>query len=417
MSNILLAWEFGENWGHLSRDLPVARQLRAAGHQVLCAVYDTRIATEVLAPAAIPFVQAPMSRRIARTTQPIDSYAEMLIVGGYGERDTLHGLIGGWLGLFELFNPDVVVIDYAPTALLAARIAGVPTVLTGSGFELPPLSSPLPSFRTWEKPSIQRHLLAEEVALRNINHVLAQFQTKPLAQFADIFHGERKIITTFPELDHYGERSGQIYAGPVFEMPQTQSAQWHKTNTGPRIFAYLRPWIPDIEDLLHALQASGANVICAFPGVSATQLKRFQSPLMQILPTAVTLEPLLTSADLVIGYGSGTVAAALLAGVPLLVIPRWSEQYLTALRVEALGAGLPVRGKQTQASYAAMIVTLLSEPGFRTAAKQFAKKYEGFDTEQAVTCVVDSIQSAIAHNELGQRHNTEPTNHPLLKNA
>lgn len=399
MSNILLAWEFGENWGHLSRDLPVARQLRVAGHQVLCAVYDTRIAAEILGPAAIPFVQAPLSRRIARTTKPIEGYAEMLIVGGYGERDTLRGLISGWLGLFELFTPDVVVIDYAPTALLAARIAGVPMVLTGSGFELPPPSSPLPSFCTWQEPSVQRQLLAEEVALRNINHVLAHLRTKPLTQFADIFHGEHKILTTFPELDHYGARSEQIYAGPIYEMSHTQPVGWNEAGTGPRIFAYLRPWVPHVEDLLHALELSGANVICAFPGVSATQMSRFHSPLMQIFPLAVSIEPLLSSADLVIGYGSGIVAVALLAGVPLLVIPRWSEQYLTAIRVEALGAGLFVREKPTQATYSSVITTLITQASFKAAAQRFAKKYEGFNAEQAVTRIVDTIQSVIPHTD------------------
>ncbi len=61
MSKILLAWESGENWGHLTRDVPVARALRARGHQVVGAVCDTRVAGEILGPAGIPFVQAPMA--------------------------------------------------------------------------------------------------------------------------------------------------------------------------------------------------------------------------------------------------------------------------------------------------------------------------------------------------------------------
>lgn len=395
MSNILLAWEFGENWGHLSRDLPVVRHLRTAGHQVLCAVHDTRIAAEILEPASIPFVQAPISCRIARTIKPVESYAELLIASGYGERTTLRGLVNGWRSLFNLFKPDVIIIDYAPTALLAARTKNIATVLTGSGFELPPHSCPLPSFQARGKPSKENLLLAEEIALRNINHVLAHFSTKPLSQFADVFHGEHKILTTFPELDHFGVRSGQIYAGPVYELPQAHPAKWHETDAAPRIFAYLRPWIPCVEDLILALQASGANVICAFPGITASQIQRFQTPLMQIFPMAVSIAPLLTSADLVIGYGSGTIAAALLAGVPLLLIPRWSEQVLASLRVEALGAGLSVKRKPTQASYSAMINTLLSEPGFRTAAIRFAKKYTDFNKDKAVNYIVDTIQSAL----------------------
>ena len=397
MSNILFAWEFGENWGHLSRDLPIARQLIAAGHKVLCVVQDTRIAAEILEPAGIPFVQAPMSRRILQTTKPIESYGEMLIIGGYGEHDTLRGLIEGWLGLFKLFIPDAVLIDYAPTALLAARIKGIPTVLTGSGFELPPQSKPLPSFNT-RASSKDTHLLGEGIALRNINHVLASFQAQPLSQFADIFHGEHKILTTFAELDHYGERNEQIYAGPIYEMPHARSAQWPEGNDVPRIFAYLRPWMPGIEDLLLALHSSGANVICAFPGATTAQIQRFQTSQLQIFPMAVSLTPLLPSVDLVIGYGSGTVATALLAGVPLLLVPRWSEQLLTALRVEALGAGLSVKGKPSQETFSSAINALLTDPGIQAAAKRFAKKYESFNIEQAVNGIVDTIYSVIPHD-------------------
>ena len=395
MSNILLAWEFGENWGHLARDMPVLRRLLATGHQILCAVSDTRMATQILGPTGIPFVQAPMCRHNARTTQPLASYAEMLIASGYGEQDALRGLIGGWLGLYDLFRPDVVIIDYAPTALLAARIQEIPTVLLGSGFELPPPSSPLPSFRIAEKIPIERLLLAEDVVLRNINHILASFHVHSLSQCADIFQGEHKILTTFPELDHYGARSGQIYVGPIYDIPQAHPAQWHKESAGVRIFAYLRPWVPNVEELLLALKAIGANVICAFPGATLSLIQRFQTPFMQIFPAPVSIEPLLSSSDLIIGYGSGLVASALLAGAPLLLVPQWTEQYLTAKRVEALGAGLMVQGKPTQRAYSSMIGTLL-QPTFRAAAKCFAEKYSSFDNEEAITRIVDIIQGVAA---------------------
>lgn len=397
MSKILFAWEFGENWGHLTRDLPVMRRLRAEGHQILCAVCDTRMASQLLEPAGIFFVQAPMCRHNARTTQPIASYAEMLIASGYGERDAIRGLLGGWLGLFELFGPDVIIIDYAPTALLAARIQGIPAVLIGSGFELPPPLSPLPSFRFAEEIPTKRLLLAEEIVLRNINHVLASFHVHAISQFADIFDGEPKILTTFPELDHYGERSGQNYVGPVYEMPRAHLAQWHEGGISSRIFAYLRPSVPAVEELLLALQATDANVICVFPGASASLIQRFQTPLMQVFSTAVSIEPLLLTADLVIGYGSGLVASSLLAGAPLLLVPRWSEQYLTAQRVEALGAGLVVQGRPTQMSYSSIISTLLSKPEFRMAAKQFAKKYDSYSRETTLHRIVETILSAILH--------------------
>ena len=59
MARILLAWEMGSNLGHVSRLLPLGRRLRSHGHGVLAVVRDLEAAAKVLAPAGIPFIQAP----------------------------------------------------------------------------------------------------------------------------------------------------------------------------------------------------------------------------------------------------------------------------------------------------------------------------------------------------------------------
>lgn len=397
MGKILLAWELGENWGHLARDLPVLRRLCARGHQVVCAVCDTRIAEEVLGPAGIPFVQAPMAPPIARMSQPLASYAELLLAKGYSEPPVLRGLIAGWRGLMDIFHADVAIVDYAPSALLAARIQGIPVVLIGAGFELPPQSSPLPSLRPWERIAQDRLLLSESVAVGNINDVLVSCQTQPLARFADVFQAPHRILLTFPELDHYGERCEENYVGPLYEMLGAPQIEWPNGGCGLRIFAYLRPWVPGVTALLLALQKTGCSVVCVLPGPPSVWLQQFQTPLLRVVSTVVSLEPLLPTADLVIGYGSGLIAAALLAGVPLLLVPRWSEQYLSAQRVEALGAGLMMRGEPNQTSYSSIISTLLGTPGFRQGARAFAKKHESFSREQSVQDAADGIETVFSH--------------------
>ncbi len=395
MSKILFAWEFGENWGHLSRDLSIARRLQETKHEVIFAVSDTKVATEVLGPAGIPFVQAPLSRRVVGISQPVASHAEMLIAAGYGEWETLHGLVSAWRGLFELVRPEVMVIDYAPTALLAARTQNIPVVLVGSGFELPPDLSPLPSFRTWENVPTKRLELAETLALRNTNAVLAGYSASPFARFAELFQSQHKILTTFAELDHYGPRPDQHYAGPVYDLPRARKVEWRAGLDGPRIFAYLRPWVPNVDALLGALGASGAQVVCAFPGATRAQLERSQAPGLRILPEAVALEYLLPTADLVIGYGAGTIASTLLAGVPMMLVPLHSEQYLSALRVETLGAGVVVRGKPSQATYAETISNALDRPALRDAAGSFAEKYRGFDPARTAALIATTVQSVL----------------------
>lgn len=395
MSNILFVWELGENWGHLSRDLPVARRLRAAGHQVVFAVRNTVIARDILGPADIPFLQAPISRHLARPTQVLANHAEMLIAHGYGELESLRRLLMEWHDLFRLFLPDIMVLDYAPTALLAARSQNIRAVLTGNGFELPPRLSPIPSFRPWKNIPEQRLLLAEEVVLRNMNRILTDFQARPFARFADLFDAEHKILTTFEELDHYGERTGQIYTGPVYELPDARTAQWPETGR-PRIFAYLRPAAPNLASLLQALAATNADVICSLPGVDSSLLQRVRAANIRVFPTAVALENLLPTANLAVGYGSGFIATSLLSGVPLLLTPYLVEHFLSAQRVEALGAGLTVHADAATEGYAAVIATLLDNSRFQEAAKRFAEKYHDFDTERAADFIAGVIQNALS---------------------
>ena len=392
MSNILVTWELGENWGHLSRDLPVARRLRAAGHRVAFAVADTRIAADILDPEGFAFVQAPFVRRPTAPSKMLAGHAEIVLARGYDDPYVLRGLVGGWLGTFDLFRPDVLLADYAPTAVLAARIRAMPAVLAGNGFELPPRVFPLPSCRPWDAVPPGRLAASEATALRHANQVLATAGSAPLDQLADLFTGRRRILTTFAELDHFGERTDEEYAGSVFELPRAQRVAWQSEGVGKRIFAYLRPSTPRVEDLLIALRANGADTICAFPGAPTALVQQYRSARLRIVATAVEIEPLLSAADLVIGHGSGTVAAALLAGVPLLLLPRWAEQRLGAMRVEALGAGLVALGQAAPPSYPALIERLLSEPTYRQAALRFAEKYVGFRSEHAVARVAEAVQ-------------------------
>ena len=401
MSSILIAWEWGENWGHLSRDLPVARRLRESGCRVAFAVADTRIAAEVLGPEGFAFAQTPLVRRPPAAGKAFVSHAEIALAKGYDDPSALRGLIGGWLGLFEMFRPDALLADYAPTAVLAARIRSIPAVLTGNGFELPPRSCPVPSFRPWESVPPARLAAIEEAVLRNINHVFNGLGAAPLPQFADIFSGQQRVLTTFAELDHYGERPDESYAGPLFDLPNAHSVAWQTDGARKRIFAYLRPSTPRVEDLLIALRASGADVVCAFPGVPPALTQRYKSPRLRIFTEPVALGPLLPEADLVIGSGSGTAAASLLAGVPLLLVPQWAEQRLVALRVEALGAGVVGQSKTAPSSYPALIERVLSQPEFRLSASRFAEKYKAFRVGGAAERVVDAIQRAIAATDLG----------------
>ncbi|MEF9387580.1 nucleotide disphospho-sugar-binding domain-containing protein [Ralstonia solanacearum species complex bacterium KE056] len=399
MSRILFAWELGANFGHVARDLPVATALREQGHDVLFAVRDLRVAQELLAPGGWCFVPAPSPDRDALGHPPIN-YSEMLLTGGYGDAIGLYGRVNAWAAIIGLHKSDVVVVNHAPTALLAAKIARTPAVMACIGFELPPQSDPLPSIRPWENTPIEQLQRADAAALQAINSVLVSHECEPLQTVASLFKGVPTVLTTFPELDHYGARIGGNYVGPMMSLTQTIRYDW-PGKQGARIFAYLRPSIAGCEHLLTALQRVEASVLCVIPGASADFVSRFASPNLKIHTRPADLGAALREADLVVAYGAGTIADALLAGVPLLMVPQVIEQALAAERVEALGAGLTWKPPRTAESATHILGAALEDAQLSTKAKQFAARHHHFNHEQAARRVVDTVMSLLQRKSGG----------------
>ncbi|MBS0318595.1 MAG: UDP-glucuronosyltransferase, partial [Proteobacteria bacterium] len=278
-------------------------------------------------------------------------------------------------------RPALVVYNHAPTALLAARMAQCPVLLVGTGFEIPPATAPLPSFRPWQ--AIPEPLLhgAEAKALAQVNPHLARCGQAPLAKLSDLFPQSQVQLTTFAELDPFGPRPHADYIGPVHALPGMPAVAW-QGRTAQRVFAYLRPGVPGCENLLAALQALDAEVICAAPGLPSEWQARHGR--IRFLPHPVDLAALLPQADLAITYGAGTIATALLAGVPVLLAPQVVEQYLAGLPLERTGAGRMLRERCTPEQCTALLHELLTDARYREAARCFAQEHVDFSVEDAL---------------------------------
>src|SRR5688572_18041129 len=148
MARVLCAWEFGGDLGHVRRWMPIARELRAGGHEPLLVFRDLASLGEA-ARESFDWFQAPLLRAPARQNPSPLNASDILLNLGYDDAAGLAGALRAWLSLVELAKPDLVVADYAPTALLAARAARLPRLTIGTGFSVPRLGDPLPSLRDW----------------------------------------------------------------------------------------------------------------------------------------------------------------------------------------------------------------------------------------------------------------------------
>ncbi len=391
MSRIVLTWELGSNLGHLARLLPLAIRLKSRGHSPLLVTRNLGLAAKVFAEAGIPYIQAPVATTVAHPTQQAGSYAEILWNQGWADRSQLWGMVQGWANLFRMFGPVVTVLDHSPTAILAARVTATPTVLIGTGFELPPSENPIPGFPQ-SKVSEAAILEAEHRVLANANWILNAMMLPPMLTLRELFDTDRRYLTTFPELDHYGPRPNEKYVGPIGELSGGEHMIW-PSKSDCRIFAYLRPGIASNAVILRALRSTKAAVICFLPGAPADLVESFSTDQFKIASRPVRLAGLFNNTNLCVSYApSGTVTSALLKGVPQLMIPQHPEAQLTALRVTAMGAGLTMSESHSEIEVVHLMRRLLGESTFKVHASDFAQKYRGFDAAQAADFIVEQIE-------------------------
>ena len=389
MARVLIAWEFGRNLGHIARDLPLARACRDAGHEVVWAVRDLRGVSRELAGEGFALLQGPLLRSGQVNAPPVN-FADMLLREGYEDAAGLLAVLQGWHALMRLTSVSAVVYDYAPTALLAARALGLPTMILGSGFMLPAPVVPSPGFFPGAAPAALQ--AAEDRFVANVNSALRALGSAPIASLHDLYGYGEQVLTTFEELDPFAPRGQGRYVGPMYALGRQERVDWQGSGT-QRIFAYLRPEVPSCENLLAALQAGAAEVVCAMPGLPADWPARF--PRIRFVPGAVDMAALLPGADLAITNGSGTIPNCLLAGVPVLVLPHFNEQYLAGLRLQQYGAGLVVPGRASTAEYADMLARLLSQPQFRQKAQSFAQRYAGHHRDTTARAVFEVLEGML----------------------
>ncbi|RYZ83857.1 MAG: hypothetical protein EOO68_32425, partial [Moraxellaceae bacterium] len=238
-----------------------------------------------------------------------------------------------WRQLFSIVKADLILADYAPTALLAARSLGVKAVALGTGFSIPPQLSPLPAFN--------RRLVIQEAALRSsdeqlltaLNRYLAHFNSPLLSTVSDLFwQSEYVAITHAQALDHFshGRPADTNYYGLATNMPGGVCAHWPDA-PGIKIFAYLKTEYAGLEYLLGLLQLLPVVAVVYLSGDNAQQWQRVQTEQLRIYLMPVDVSVLMPTADWLIYHaGSGMASQALAYGVPSILIPTHYEQLFTA---------------------------------------------------------------------------------------
>ena len=389
MRRVAFCWEAGGGHGHLFRMLLLAAELKKRDIEPVFIIKEIRSAAERLIKNGYRVVQAPLlSRRTAtRPAAVVNNFADILLGQGFSSVNELSGLLKAWHDTIELIAPDLIITDFAPTALLASKEMGIPQIIYGDPFGAPPAQTPFPSLRPWSRISVAQLKRSNAIALKNANESLSQLGRAPLTCLTEIHAAERNYLCCFDELDPYGKRSDGNYVGNLFDATQGARPIWPEGD-GQKLFLYLPSHHPLLKSLMTAISRLPIRCLAYIPGTPkeidiATNIKVSAQPL--------SIAQLMREADCFACGGHGTVSASLMAGKPVLLLPAQLEQRILATRVEAMQCGFHIPPHSPPQEIGKRLTTLLTTATVRENSLRFAQRHTGFNQQTQIKKIADEL--------------------------
>ena len=373
LPRVLFAWELGANFGHVSTIAQVAEQLKEAA-EIFIALREPvtlrRFAPQLqahLLPAPVP-----RTRPLRAGEKPAANIPGMLATEGWDDPVDLAARLEAWHGLFRLVQPDMLVTQAAPTALLAARGQPFRVAQLGRGYDTPPLAEPMPAFDP-EAPGAMELAQAQEDATMAVLTTATEMLGVPAPKrFREIFETDETYLITWAATDHFAPRAElqpdhPPYLGPL-HTPSSGALRHWAGRPGGRILAYLRPGSPMAAAGFAALDALGPenDIILAAPGISQGDADRLRSRDVQVENGIVQLRNLLADCDIGVSHASSGIGSSFVADVvPQIGLPCHREQVMFSRAVSRAGFGLAIAGRYGGQEVTALIRRALADKAMR----------------------------------------------------
>lgn len=393
MSRTLLIWEWGAGLGHIAK---LAGLGRALSQQDRGDIWYACKALHVMAPPdlASRTLMAPRLRpHVERIYKP-RTFTDTLFNGGFGSVDTLNIAIRAWRDLYELVRPDLMVFEFAPLALLAARGFPARKVQFGTGWHIPPGGDVIPDYRHFPINNPASAVSHQSRLLANANSALEESDLPLLSRLPELFEDvDLTLLATKAELDHFDRPERTEYSGSISSgISHRTTAQWPDCRT-PRILAYVKPF-PALRELLHALASGPYSVVVHAAGEAYQVARHFAGPRISIHKNPIRLHSGFPP-DLVVSHGGhGMIMESLMNGIPMLLLPQHQEQRINACNAMVIGASQTIDAddeSQYSEQFLATIEKLLECAAYRESAERFARKYSQAGPQARTLAVVEKI--------------------------
>lgn len=395
MAKLLFTWELGSKLGHLSNlYIPIVTSLKA-GHTVYLASREKENLKRIFGDLQITYLQAPYKQSISISNSSMYlSYTHLLKYQAFGNTLELINLISMWRKIYNDIKPDMVFYEHSPTALLASTSYSFKKIMVGTGFFIPLVNKdanvPFCVFPTTVIDNNMRNVLmnADMELLTNINTSLKLLNIKEINGISDIFSQVNdSLYVTLPCIDHFMERKNVTYLGTSSSINHTKPI-WPDSN-GIKVYCYLQN-MPSLEILIKDLiKLNVCAIICIFDLPEELKIK-YTCSNISFMNKPIDLEEVVKEAKLIVNNSNhGTVANFILHGIPQLLIPRYQEQLLMAIRLEKQGAALIAY--QDSKSYKDRLEALLTNNKYTTKAVELENSNLKYKVNGIAKYIVNNI--------------------------
>jgi hypothetical protein len=361
---VLLGWElgFGLNYAHAL----AALSGRLVGRGVTCAVAARDVARVApLLPAGVRLLQAPVwpGQHVDRGEALAGARAslgDMLAALGLTTPGALGALLDAWAGIIDGFGPALVVADYAPGLLLAAR-GRLPSAIIGFGNVVPPSS--MTAF-----PG--RHENDEAALVFLVNAVLRARGRPELARLPEIFAAEAAFAGDHPFFDPFAAARGAPLFKPLLEPVALRPARPRQ-----RLFVYLHANLPGEAQVVAALAALPCPRTVFMPGLNPAYAGLLSKGGADVVADPIPFGRIADDGLAILhAAGHGLSCEALAAGVPQLLLPDHAEQRANAAALERLGVGMVLERKALTPPVLRQAVEALAAGALEAGARREAER-------------------------------------------
>lgn len=354
MSKVLVAWEIGGGFGHLSYLAPLIQLLRAHGHEVAMVLPSPSYGQFL----DIDLIEAPLSEYRYSVSDTRVNAGDSILARYSDWRGSKKAFLR-WLEILEEEKPDRMVINHSPLALAAARAIEVPVMEYGTGYAVPKLGNPMPHWT-------EKHEKCAEQDWRATNRINA-ITGANLSSLSDLFCGEQRILCTVPEFDHYENRNADSYFGLI---QQSFVNKQLPLPDGDITFHYFRYHTSALIPYFQALaRVPGTHFVMSCRRyVNRENIVFLQEP--------VDLQPVFKRAQFIgTNGGHNLLLQSVSNGVPVISLPLKNsyEQRRNTENLEQLNAGFRLTSMLSREQLAEQMMHM---DEYRNKAVTFAEKYK-----------------------------------------